>query len=325
MGKAVRIVLILAAVLILLVAALLAFVLLSFPRTIPAPALVLAATPELVARGDYLFNHGCSCVACHSQRDWTRLDAPVRPGTEGMGGERFGAEAGVPGVIYGRNLTPAALAGWSDGEIYRAIASGVDRDGRALFPMMPYGHYAQLADGDLRALVAYMRTLKPIANAVPPRELKFPMNLIVRTIPKPAQPPATAPVPGDHAYPAYVVNAAACLHCHSPSSHGAIAPGAEFTGGVEFPIPGLGIVRSANLTPDPATGIGSWTREMFVKRFTSSLQSASQQVKPGEFTSPMPWVEYAGMTEQDLGAIYDYLHALAPVAKPVQKVTPLGG
>jgi hypothetical protein len=282
-------------------------------------ALLVTATPELVSRGDYLFNHVSVCVACHSTRDANRFAGPVVPGSEGAGGDAFDRSAGVPGIIYGRNLTPAALAAWSDGELYRAICSGVDRSGRAMFPLMPYQNYGHAPLSDITAIIAYLRTLVPITRAVPERRLSFPMNLIVNLIPKQAQPEAAAPAPGGPGYGAYLVNLAACLHCHSQDHHGAIPAGREFAGGKDFHVPG-GIVRSANLTPDQASGLGGWTRERFVAAFASfRAPAAAGPLAAGAFNTPMPWTAYAGMSDGDLGAIYDYLHALPAVANPVVK------
>jgi mono/diheme cytochrome c family protein len=316
-------VLLVIAVLFLLVifagAGALAWVANAFPKVAAAPNLSIAATPTLLARGDYLFNHVCGCVDCHSRRDPAKLSGPPIPGSEGQGGEAFGAGDGIPGTIHARNITPAALGGWSDGELYRCLVTGVSKDGTALFPLMPYQAYATMARGDVEALVAYTRTLKPIANAVPERALTFPMNVIVKTIPRDVAQPDQAPTPADGvAYGKYLVTAASCIHCHSPSHHGKLTPGREFSGGVEFPRGGR-VVRSANLTPDQTTGIGAWTREQFIERFAHGPETKGGA--PTAYDTPMPWTSYAGMTTGDLGAIYDYLRALPAIQNPVLKVS----
>ena len=187
---------------------------------------------------------------------------------------------------------------------------------------MPYQDYGRAARGDIAALIAYMRTLAPIAREVPPRRLSFPMNLIVNLIPRPAQPAAAAPEAGAPGSGAYLVNLAACLHCHSQDHHGAIPAGREFAGGREFPVPG-GIVRSANLTPDPSSGLGGWTRERFIAAFAAfRAPAAAGPVAAGAFDTPMPWTAYAGMSDADLGAIFGYLHALPAVANAVVTFTP---
>ncbi|HEX3134159.1 MAG TPA: cytochrome C [Planctomycetota bacterium] len=322
MRKWIVIIVVILFVLILLPVGALSFVALTKPNVGPAPTLTVSATPELVERGRYLFNHAAACVACHTPWDTTKYSFPPISGKDGSGGTMFAAESGVPGKIYAANVTPAALKDWSDGEIFRAIASGVNKRGEALFPLMPYGHYAKLSTPDLHALIAYLRTLPAIESTVPARELSFPMNIIVRLIPVAAEPLAATPKVDSPDYPEYAINAAACLHCHSPSTHGKIAPGAEFSGGVTFPLPDGGVVRSANLTSDDETGLGKWTKEAFITRFRAGVEMAKQVVKPGELNSPMPWSSYGGMTDADLGAIYDHLHKLSAVKNAVVKFTP---
>ena len=156
-----------------------------FPKAGPPPDITVEPTPERLARGAYLANHVAVCVDCHSTRDWTLFAGPVVPGTEGQGGERFGEEMGFPGTFYAGNITPHAIGDWTDGELARAITSGVNRNGEALFPVMPYPAYKTMSREDLYAVVAYIRSLEPIAGDVPARNLNFPMNLIVRTIPQP--------------------------------------------------------------------------------------------------------------------------------------------
>ena len=322
MRKLIIIVVVILLVLILLPVGALSFVVVSKPDVGPAPALTVVATPELVERGRYLFHHGAACVACHSPMDATRYAFPPVPGKEGAGGPEFNAAHGVPGRIYAPNLTPAALKDWSDGEILRAIASGVNKRGEALFPLMPYGHYAKLSTPDLHALVAYLRTLPAVDGTTPARELNFPMNIIVRLIPTAAEPIAATPAAGTPDYPAYVVNAAACLHCHSPSNHGKIKQGTEFSGGVVFPMPDGSTVRSSNLTPDDETGLGKWTREAFIARFRAGVEQAKVPVPAGQQNTPMPWSSYGGMSDADLGAIYDHLRSLPKVVNQVERFTP---
>ena len=117
----------------------------------------------------------------------------------------------------------------------RAFTSGVDKDGEPLVPIMPYHRYARLAREDVDAIVAYLRTLKPITYTPPARELGMPLSLIVRTMPAHAEfrpiPPATERV----AYGEYMINAAVCADCHTPiDEQGAPLPGREYAGGFEM-------------------------------------------------------------------------------------------
>jgi len=322
MRKWILIIAIILLVLILLPVGALTFVVFTKPNVGLAPTLTVTATPALVERGRYLFHHQAACAACHTPWDTTKYSFPPIAGQEGSGGTMFAAEYGVPGKVYASNLTPAALKDWSDGEIFRSLTSGVNKRGDALFPLMPYAHYAKLSTPDLHAIIAYMRALPAIDGTVPERELRFPMNIIVRLIPKVAEPPAATPKVDAPEYPAYVINSASCLHCHSSSNHGKIKPGTEFGGGVVFPMLDGSTVRSSNLTPDDETGLGKWTKEIFVARFRTGVEMAKQPTKPGEANTPMPWASYGGMTDADLGAMYDYLRTLPKVVNKVERFTP---
>jgi len=291
---------------------------LHFPQVGPPPALTITATAALRARGAYLYDHVTACGSCHSTRDWSSPVGPVLPGTEGKGGEAFSTAEGIPGTIYAANITPSGIGSWSDGELWRSLVCGVARDGTALFPMMPYGNYRQLSVDDLTALIVYVRTLPPIAHAVPPRHLLFPMNLIVRTIPREVAPPASAPERSDSvAYGRYLATAASCTDCHSPRVHGALVAGREFAGGTAFAT-AHGTVLSANLTPD-ASGIGTWTKAIFLARFASGPEVSGAALG---FDTPMPWMAYHGMSSADLGSLYDYLRSLPPVANTVPTLQP---
>jgi mono/diheme cytochrome c family protein len=262
------------------------------------------------------------CVDCHSSRDFTRFGGPVVEGTIGKGGEKFGEEIGLPGNFYAPNITPFHLKDWSDGEIYRAITSGVSKDGHPLFPIMPYGNFGKMDKEDIYAIIAYVRTLEPLENTPPPSEASFPMNLIMRTIPSAAshQP---RPSPEDRvAYGRYMVTLAGCADCHTQLVKGEPVPGMEFAGGFEFAFPS-GMVRSANITPDEETGIGSWTEDAFMQRFQAFADSAATPpvVGPHDFNTIMPWYLLARMKDDDLRAIYAYLRTVKPVKNEVEHFT----
>jgi mono/diheme cytochrome c family protein len=293
----------------------------AFPGVEPPEEGKVAATPELLERGKYLVEHVALCTDCHSERDLGRFSGPVKPGTEGKGGERFGREMGLPGDIYARNITPAAIGHWTDGELKRAIVNGVDREGNALFPIMPYPALSHLCDRDLDAIVAYVRTLRPVEHQVPERSLDFPFNLLVRTMPTAREPWKCSDTLTGVERGRYLVTMGSCTDCHTRRERGEPVPGMEFAGGVEFPLPSGGVVRSANLTPHES-GLGNWTKEVFVARFQAMrAESAAYPVKNGELNSPMPWTMYAGMTDEDLAAVYDYLRTLVPVKNEVDKFT----
>jgi mono/diheme cytochrome c family protein len=296
----------------------LAYLFLAYPKAGAAPSWTVAGDAELSARGDYIANHVAVCIDCHSSRDWTRFSGPIKPGTEGMGGEVFDAKLGFPGTLRVPNITPAAIGKWTDGELARAFTSGVNAAGDPLFPLMPYKAYAHMCERDVQAVVAYVRTLAPVENQVPRSELDFPLNLIVRTIPGPPPPAAPCPEPAVNAdYGKYLVTMASCVECHTPAVKGELIAGREFGGGRDFPMP-TGILLSANISPDPETGIGKWTEEQFVARFKTYQGKTDMTVEGQAFNTIMPWIMYAGMSDTDLRAIYAYLRTVPPIANKVE-------
>ena len=95
------------------------------------------------------------CTDCHGERDWTRYSAPQMPSRAGQGGMTFRLPVAT---LHAPNITPAAIGTWTDGELLRAMTDGVSRDGRPLFPMMPYENFRVLGQDDAEALIAYVRT-----------------------------------------------------------------------------------------------------------------------------------------------------------------------
>lgn len=296
----------------------------AFPKVDPPSNVKVEITPERISRGEYLSNHVAVCMDCHSKRDWTKFTGPVTPGTFGGGGDVFDEKVGFPGKVMVKNITPASIGDWSDGELIRAITCGVTKDNSALFPMMPYPNYNRLTQSDLYSIVAYVRNLAPIENKLPDTELNFPLNFIVKTMPLKSPTPMKFDRHNPLEYGKYLVTIAGCKDCHTQSEKGKPLPGMEFAGGEGFQLPG-GLVKSANISPDKETGIGSWTKEVFMNRFKFYANDSTKYISVSEkdFNTPMPWLMYAGMTEEDLSAIYDYLRTVKPVHNIVERFTPV--
>lgn len=275
------------------------------------PDIRVEITPARVARGEYLVQHVARCVDCHSERNYDLLAGPIVPGTMGQGGEIWDEKKGVPGRIIARNITPYHLGSWTDGEIFRAITSGVSRDGSSLYPVMPYQNYGQMDSLDILSIIAYLRTLAPLKKDVEASKADFPENWKINTYP---QKPHFHPVPArmdSIQYGSYLVTMANCMGCHN----------GDFSGNVFFPLPKGGAVYSANLTPDRVDGIGTWTREDFIQHFKLYAEPDFQPlpIAPDTYNTVMPWTMFAGMTEDDLGAIYAYLRTVQPVHHSVVK------
>lgn len=322
MKKVVRYPLYLIGILLVLLCIALGYISIFLPNVGPPPDIRVEITEAKVKRGQYLANHVMLCMDCHAERDFRLFAGPPIPGTLGAGGEKFDDSMGFPGTFISRNLTPSALGNWTDGEIFRAITSGVSKDGTALFPVMPYNNYAQVDEEDIKAVISYLRTLDPVENVLPSSKPDFPVNFLINTMPVKAnsQPMPSKQNPVD--YGRYLVNAAACTDCHTRMERGQFV-GEPFAGGFEFRMPGGDIIRSANITPHE-TGLGAWTKEQFVNRFKIYADSSyiPHNVDPGEFQTTMPWLMYADMEQEDLEAIYEYLQSLPPVDNRVTLFTP---
>lgn len=310
-----KVLVIIIAILIVLVSGIAAYIYYALPNVGAAPAITIERTAQRIERGKYLVNSVAACMVCHADRNFDLFAGPVDSASFGAGGEEYSKKMGFPGTVYSRNITPFALHAWSDGELLRAITMGVRKNGTALFPIMPYKRYAQMDREDIYAIIAYLRSLKPISGESPERKLDFPLNFIVNTIPSEAELDNQADSSDTVQYGNYLVNAASCVECHSQADKGKIIPGTEFAGGREFKMRVGGIVYSPNITPDKETGIGNWSRESFIGRFKMYQDSTFRNtpVKPGDFNTPMPWITYSSMTAKDLSAIYDYLQTLKPV------------
>ena len=308
---------------VVIVAALIGWLAAKKPAMRPVTAEKIEATPERLERGRYLVRHVSDCLGCHSDHDFTRFALPIKAGTEGQGGFPFDKKLGVPGLVQAQNITSDpthGLGDWTDDEIVRAIREGIKRDGTALFPMMPYNHLRELSDEDVKSIVVYLRTLPPINHPVAPRKLDFPVNFVVKFIPKPLGGPVPSPDPKDTvAYGRYLATIGGCRLCHTPHDEkGRPIETEAFSGGWTLPGP-WGRVVSANLTPDPDNYVGQASREEFIDRFKSleALTGENAPVAPPGKNTVMAWPELAGMTREDLGAIYDFLKSLPPVKKKI--------
>jgi len=309
------------ALLICGVIAALLYVKLALPNVGEAEYVKIESTADRLERGKYLANHVSVCMDCHSTRDWNKFTGPLVEGTVGKGGEIFDQKFGFPGSFYAKNITPAAVGNWTDGELLRAISSGVNKDGKALFPVMPHPHFGKMDREDLYSIIVYLRSLKPIEHTTPEAKPDFPMNFILNTIPQKAEFSKIPNKTNVLAYGGYLFNAASCSECHSKQEKGKPIVGRELAGGFEFPLLTGGIVRSANITQDKETGIGKWTQADFVNRFKMYATSSyvPNKIEKGNFNTVMPWMMYGGMNEDDLKAIYVYLKTIKPIKNTVVK------
>lgn len=282
------------------------------------------ATPERLARGRYLAEAVLSCFDCHSVRRENIYGMPPIAETRGAGTPCSDRALGFPGRICPPNITPdpkTGIGAWSDGELMRAIREGVNKNGGAIFPLMPYHYYRALSDEDARALVAYLRSIPAVAIERERTELDFPIDITVKFEPQPLEGPVAPPRSGDAvAQGKYLAEIGGCRGCHTPVDEKRhMIPGRDFAGGQEFPLDVGVSVRSTNLTRDVKTGMGAMTKEQFVARFKAFEDPAAAREVPIDRNTVMPWLSYARMTEEDLSAIYEYLQTLPPIVNPIRR------
>ena len=146
----------------ILVAAVLVWLLVPFPVT--PPTVEVAGDAE---RGAYVLRMG-GCASCHT-------DA-ANKGAFLAGGRSLQTPFGT---FYTSNLTPdpeTGIGGWSTGAFVQAMTKGVSPEGHDYYPAFPYTSYANMTLQDLADLKAYLDTVEPVANPVPPHDLAFPFS-----------------------------------------------------------------------------------------------------------------------------------------------------
>jgi mono/diheme cytochrome c family protein len=274
----------------------------AYPRARSLTDRTFERTEARIERGRYLAEHLLQCFLCHSERDWDAPGAPPKVGLKGAGtimSEREGRRIVAP------NITPDPATGagrWTDDMLARAIREGIGHDGRALYWGMWYRSFARLADEDLAAVVVYLRTLPAVSNILPPTLMPAEEAAANAMNPRPITAPVNGPPPGDNlALGKYLIGVADCTGCHTgweaPRNPGLLGGGN---------IIGRGEQRafSTNITRH-ASGV-SYPKDTFIAVMRSG--------KGGSLHPIMPWAALRGLSDTDLGAIYETLGLAYPVA-----------
>lgn len=265
-------------------------------------------------RGKYLSNTA-GCWACHGQnlagyKDGGALEQPESA--------PFGQSFNGPfGVIPTKNLTSdkeTGLGGWTDAEIEQALRAGKSKDGRQLHPIMPYANYAGMADQDMKDLIAYLRSVPAVKNAVPPTKLNGPVPPAPPGRGFPNTAPTSGPVRGEY----LVMNVAGCGDCHTPSTPQGAPDRAKMLAGNVIPT-AKGVQIAPNLTPDEKTGIGKWTEAQIALTLKTGERPGRSPVGGlmaeviGIGHPAFQGFGFSQMTELDRLAIAQYLKTLQPV------------
>ena len=273
------------------------------------PATAAEDQAALLKRGTYLVNGPIACANCHTPRG---PDMSLLPNMSFAGGFKIVDPAFE---VYTANITPdkdTGIGTWTDAQIITAIREGKTREGKIIFPPMPVPTYNNMSDDDVKAVVAFLHTVKPIHHEVP--QSKY-------NIPQQAMPPAKslpAPPKSDKvAYGRYIVTALAhCFECHSgPDAHGAPDPEHRLgAGGFLITLAPGATVMTPNITPDPDTGIGKWSDADIKKALTEGIRPGGRHLSP-----PMPFPFFKNMTNEDLDAVIAFICTIPPIKYAVER------
>jgi len=257
------------------------------------------AQSDLVKRGDYLVNTIMTCGNCHTPKGPPAAIA----GKDFSGGLSWDEP---PFKVTASNITQdkdTGIGAWSDADIEKVLRTGIRPNGTPIAMVMPTSFYEIISVRDMKAIVAYLRTIKPVANKVPDPSYKIPQ--VHHAFPG-AETPYTEAMMSDKLKKGfYLATIGHCLECHTPMG----PRGREFatklgTGGFEFPGP-WGVSVSRNITASKPKGIGEWTDAEIKNAITQGVRKDGSKLKP-----PMGFPYYAHMTDGDLDDVIAYLRTV---------------
>jgi len=252
---------------------------------IPVETITVPTGEEAIRRGEHVaVIHFCQ--ACH---------------TDNLGGQVYFS---IPGLltIPSPNLTSGAggvSSIYTDEDWVRAVRHGVGHDGRALW-IMPSKAFSRLSDEDMGALIAYLKSLPPVDNALPERSFE-PMGrvmLALGMVPPVAvdvidhtAPPVAAVEPGVTVEYGEYLAQTTCTECHGATLNG-----------IPFGPPGEE-VPTPNLTPGGE--LVAWSEEEFMATLRTGVTPSGH-----ELDERMPWQYFGQMTDAELKALWMYLGSL---------------
>ncbi len=268
------------------------------------------ASDDLRIRGRYVFALAGGC-GCHTAEGGT-VNAGGRPLTTPYG------------TFYGTNITPDidhGIGAWSDQQIIDAIRQGVRPDGSIMSPVMPYPALSGMSDADVNALVAYLRSLAPVAQANQPHQLWVPFAGMAMKVWRwlffePVQAPANPPQSGVERGAYISQHLAHCQECHSPRSWtGTLDPSRHMAGNPD----GIDGEIAPNITPDVKTGIGDWSEGEIVTLLRSGFLPGFDNVQGlmALVIEGVPEGGYKDMTDADAQAVARYFKSIPAIEQDI--------
>lgn len=258
--------------------------------SVPEESLAIPIDEAALAEGKRIFQYR-GCEACHGEQ--------------------------LQGVVYldnpaiGQVITPNLTTGEggidaqrTDADLLRSIRHGIRPDGTPLL-FMPSTEFYYLSDQDLGRVIAYIRSVPPVNNEMPPSKLSItgrivmniakeitflPAELIPHDAPRPVAPePGITPEYGEYL-------SHSCKVCHGLTLSGGEIPGFP----PEWP-------SAPNLTSGEDSRLPMWGEEGFIQIIKTG-QKHGRAINPDY----MPWESYRHMTDDELQAVYIYLQSLPP-------------
>ena len=260
---------------------------------------VANAQSDLVKRGDYLVNGILTCGNCHTPKGPTG-EIMDKAFSGGLSWDEPPFKVTAPNITQDNET---GIGKYTDAELKQVLRKGIKRNGVPVAMIMPSGFYEIMTDRDLDAVIAYLRTIKPIKNTVPDPIYKTAQG---HPIPPGGEKPFTEGMLSDKVKKGfYLATIAHCMECHTPMG----PRGRDFasklgTGGFEFPGP-WGVSVSRNITSSKEKGIGGWTNEEIKRAITQGVSRDGSKLKP-----PMGYHYYSTVSTDDLDAIVAYLRTV---------------
>ncbi len=291
----------------------------------PARLVAAEGAPNLAPgdpqRGKYVLELG-QCAGCHGQNlaGWRAGGPPEQPESAPFG-ELF---AGPFGTAPARNITPdreTGVGSWTDEQLIEAIRNGREPKGSQLFPIMPYLTFHFMSDQDVSDLVAFLRTVPPVGNRVPERNLTGPLPPLPPLPPSPAQAPTSGLDRGG-----YLANAVVgCGDCHTPLSTSGAPDRSRQLAGWFVPRAEGRFEIAPNITPDPTTGIGRWSSEDIIHLLKTGERPFGLPPVKGLMKLVIEEPPLGGLnqlTDSDAQAITAYLRSIPPISNVAQPPGP---
>jgi mono/diheme cytochrome c family protein len=254
---------------------------------------------DLVKRGDYLVNGILTCGNCHSPKGPTG-DIPGKLFSGGLSWDEPPFKVTAPNITQDKDT---GIGGWTDAQIKTLMRTGILPNGVHIAMIMPTGFYHIMTDRDLNAVVAYLRTIKPISNKVADPIYKMPQAEHV--LPGGEKPYTEAMLSDKVKKGFYLATIAHCMECHTPMEKGMRQWDTRLgAGGFDFPGP-WGVSTSRNITSSKTKGLGGWTDAEIKRAITTGVSKDGSHLKP-----PMGFHYYATLTPDDLDAVVAYLRTV---------------